>query len=299
MAPTTWPQRANFLPKFPKLKKNCDRNAWRRSLPFARAPLSLPCLAPAVSKVDPECREGETEQSENTIKGYNIKMRYVLPEIQCEHCILQMVYREFSTLARRFLTCCASRKTAFPPYRLTPLQWCQCQGKSCLRLTAYTPSWYITPSVCRFNASASLSCCLLCVFYPTQQAQLSSWPLRDRPHHVHTAVVGSIRCGRPQTNSDFARSCFPPTDLPLPSPCYNSRAVEHRTTTKTRSFERTQHTQTPATRASTSGTTSSIPRRGPARARPTSPTGSSWTATFAEPTRTSTRRSSGPARTFP
>ncbi|CAM9378424.1 unnamed protein product, partial [Ectocarpus sp. 8 AP-2014] len=42
--------------------------------------------------VDPECREEETEQSSNSIEGYNIKMRYVLPDIECEHCILQMVY---------------------------------------------------------------------------------------------------------------------------------------------------------------------------------------------------------------
>ncbi|CAN0252453.1 unnamed protein product, partial [Ectocarpus fasciculatus] len=47
--------------------------------------------------VDPECRAGETEQSsedDNTIEGYNIKMRYVLPDMECEHCILQMVYCE-------------------------------------------------------------------------------------------------------------------------------------------------------------------------------------------------------------
>ncbi|CAM9970743.1 unnamed protein product, partial [Hapterophycus canaliculatus] len=42
--------------------------------------------------VDPECRKDETEQSSNSVDGYNIKMRYVLPEIECEHCILQMVY---------------------------------------------------------------------------------------------------------------------------------------------------------------------------------------------------------------
>eukprot|EP00903_Cladosiphon_okamuranus_P006097 g6007.t1 len=42
--------------------------------------------------VDPECREGETEQGPKPIEGYNIRMRYVLPDIECEHCILQMVY---------------------------------------------------------------------------------------------------------------------------------------------------------------------------------------------------------------
>lgn len=46
--------------------------------------------------VDPECRAGETEQDENTVEGYNIKMRYDLPEdLECDHCILQMVYCEY------------------------------------------------------------------------------------------------------------------------------------------------------------------------------------------------------------
>ncbi|CAB1100464.1 unnamed protein product [Ectocarpus sp. CCAP 1310/34] len=44
--------------------------------------------------VDPECRAGETEQGspEGAPKGYNIKMRYVLPDIECDRCVLQMVY---------------------------------------------------------------------------------------------------------------------------------------------------------------------------------------------------------------
>lgn len=47
--------------------------------------------------VDPECRENETEQGkpEKAPKGYNIKMRYVLPNIECDHCVLQMIYCEF------------------------------------------------------------------------------------------------------------------------------------------------------------------------------------------------------------
>ncbi|CAM9912712.1 unnamed protein product, partial [Laminaria digitata] len=44
--------------------------------------------------VDPECRASETEQSKPNAApdGYNIKMRYVLPDVECEHCVLQMVY---------------------------------------------------------------------------------------------------------------------------------------------------------------------------------------------------------------
>ena len=47
--------------------------------------------------VDPECRVDETEQSkaDDAPEGQNIKMRYVLPDIECEHCVLQMVYCEF------------------------------------------------------------------------------------------------------------------------------------------------------------------------------------------------------------
>ena len=50
--------------------------------------------------VDPPCREAEVEQNisvnflDKEYDPYNIKMRYVLPEIECEHCVLQMHYRE-------------------------------------------------------------------------------------------------------------------------------------------------------------------------------------------------------------
>lgn len=47
--------------------------------------------------LDPPCRADEVEQdvSENFREGaYNVKMRYTLPNIQCEHCVLQMHYRE-------------------------------------------------------------------------------------------------------------------------------------------------------------------------------------------------------------
>ncbi|CAM9620047.1 unnamed protein product [Ectocarpus fasciculatus] len=50
--------------------------------------------------VDPECRAGETEQGspEGAPEGYNIKMRYVLPDIECDRCVLQMHigYEEFN-----------------------------------------------------------------------------------------------------------------------------------------------------------------------------------------------------------
>eukprot|EP00904_Undaria_pinnatifida_P004815 jgi/Undpi1/1463/HiC_scaffold_11.g04854.m2 len=44
--------------------------------------------------VDPECRADEIEQSkaDDAPEGQNIRMRYVLPDIECEHCVLQMVY---------------------------------------------------------------------------------------------------------------------------------------------------------------------------------------------------------------
>ncbi|CAN0564356.1 unnamed protein product, partial [Laminaria digitata] len=46
--------------------------------------------------VDPQCRGKETAQGKETKApdGYNIKMRYTLPDIECEHCVLQMVYCE-------------------------------------------------------------------------------------------------------------------------------------------------------------------------------------------------------------
>ncbi|CAN0216028.1 unnamed protein product, partial [Ascophyllum nodosum] len=44
--------------------------------------------------IDPECRAGETFQDmpAGAPSGYNIRMRYVLPDIECAHCVMQMVY---------------------------------------------------------------------------------------------------------------------------------------------------------------------------------------------------------------
>lgn len=55
------------------------------------------CPPPRVSTVDPECRGEETNYSrpEDAFPdGYIMKMKYVLPDIECEHCVLQMVYCE-------------------------------------------------------------------------------------------------------------------------------------------------------------------------------------------------------------
>ncbi|CAN0166527.1 unnamed protein product, partial [Hapterophycus canaliculatus] len=44
---------------------------------------------------DPPCRMNETEQNFSTNvrdAHYSIKMRYVLPDIECDHCVLQMFY---------------------------------------------------------------------------------------------------------------------------------------------------------------------------------------------------------------
>ncbi|CAM9761192.1 unnamed protein product [Ectocarpus fasciculatus] len=51
--------------------------------------------------VDPTCRaeEGEVDQTkpEDAISGENMIMRYVLPDIECSHCIMQMVYHTGKT----------------------------------------------------------------------------------------------------------------------------------------------------------------------------------------------------------
>ena len=46
--------------------------------------------------VDPVCRVVETEQSkaDDAPYGQNTKSRYVLPDIECDHCVPQMVYCE-------------------------------------------------------------------------------------------------------------------------------------------------------------------------------------------------------------
>lgn len=47
--------------------------------------------------LDPPCRADEVEQNvsdELPDGSYNVKMRYKLPDIECEHCVLQMHYRE-------------------------------------------------------------------------------------------------------------------------------------------------------------------------------------------------------------
>ncbi|CAN0101493.1 unnamed protein product [Ectocarpus sp. 6 AP-2014] len=50
---------------------------------------------------DPTCRgeEDEVDQTKplHAISGENMKMRYVLPDIECSHCILQMVYHTGNT----------------------------------------------------------------------------------------------------------------------------------------------------------------------------------------------------------
>ncbi|CAM9628030.1 unnamed protein product, partial [Hapterophycus canaliculatus] len=53
--------------------------------------------------VDPPCRAGETDQDFNgddlpgdkSYAPYRVKMRYLLPEIECTHCVLQMHYCKF------------------------------------------------------------------------------------------------------------------------------------------------------------------------------------------------------------
>ncbi len=51
--------------------------------------------------VDPECRKDELPELQqekknmhHTSKHYFFRARYVLPDIECEHCVLQMHYRE-------------------------------------------------------------------------------------------------------------------------------------------------------------------------------------------------------------
>ena len=57
--------------------------------------------------IDPECRAGETFQDmpAGAPSGYNIRMRYVLPDIECAHCVMQMVYCKREKRAIGFLSC--------------------------------------------------------------------------------------------------------------------------------------------------------------------------------------------------
>lgn len=52
--------------------------------------------------MDPPCRQDEVEQnvSRNFHDfAYSVKMRYQLPEIVCEHCVMQMHYSESALFA--------------------------------------------------------------------------------------------------------------------------------------------------------------------------------------------------------
>ena len=71
--------------------------------PLTRAPNAKDASAidpnfPGRYYVDPPCRaDDEVDQNvtDNFPEGaYNVKMRYTLPDIECEHCVLQMHYRE-------------------------------------------------------------------------------------------------------------------------------------------------------------------------------------------------------------
>ena len=44
--------------------------------------------------VGPECRGGEIPQEDNMAEGNIMRMHYVPPDMECDHCILHMVYRE-------------------------------------------------------------------------------------------------------------------------------------------------------------------------------------------------------------
>lgn len=56
--------------------------------------------------LDPPCRKHEVEQSVSSnfesdlYEAYNVKMRYVLPDIACEHCVLQMHWSELFAPAK-------------------------------------------------------------------------------------------------------------------------------------------------------------------------------------------------------
>lgn len=48
--------------------------------------------------VDPVCKGAEVEQSDTVVEGEDMYMRYVMPDMECKHCILQMVYCEYVEL---------------------------------------------------------------------------------------------------------------------------------------------------------------------------------------------------------
>lgn len=54
--------------------------------------------------LDPPCRRDEVAQNissnfmSDSYEAYNVKMRYVFPDIECEHCVLQTHYGELSVL---------------------------------------------------------------------------------------------------------------------------------------------------------------------------------------------------------
>lgn len=61
--------------------------------------------------LDPPCRVDEVEQhvssnfDDDDYETYTVKMRYMLPDIECEHCVLQMRWRECPLL---WVPCCSS-----------------------------------------------------------------------------------------------------------------------------------------------------------------------------------------------
>lgn len=63
--------------------------------------------------VDPPCRKDEVEQNissnfvSDDFEAYSVKMSYVLPDIECEHCVLQMHYSEFLLMRRQSTACCS------------------------------------------------------------------------------------------------------------------------------------------------------------------------------------------------
>ncbi len=64
--------------------------------------------------VDPPCRKTEVEQTVSSNmpeSSYNVKMPYLLPDIECEHCVLQMHYREFTFTSFMYLGATCSGPT--------------------------------------------------------------------------------------------------------------------------------------------------------------------------------------------
>lgn len=59
--------------------------------------------------MDPPCRKDEVEQDVSSNfhdSTYTVRMRYLLPDIECEHCVMQMHYSEYCS--SRFLLASAT-----------------------------------------------------------------------------------------------------------------------------------------------------------------------------------------------